>query len=234
MQYLKKILSLIVFISLVSADSPHSFEKEYNHEIKNAKLQFQKIEAEFVNQANKYGTDKSFVSAIIFPEIVRYSIYKDFFETKVLEYYYVRDGAKAADFSIGAFQMKPSFVEQLEVEVKKNPALKKYNSITKFQSNDPQGIRSERIERLKNVVWQITYANCFCTMMDNKFQNINFSTTEKKLQFYASAYNHGFNCSANEINKWIKIKSYPNGYGNEKSNYCYVDVALYFYNELKK
>ena len=154
-------------------------------------------------------------------------------KTKVLEYYYIDKGAEAADFSIGIFQMKPSFIEQLEAEVGKYEGLKKeYNSVLGFKTEQSKEIRKERLDRLKDKSWQITYINCFYDMMECKYSDTTFATKEKKLQFYASAYNHGFNCSAKEINKWINIKSFPHGFGKKESKYCYAEVALYFYKQL--
>jgi len=230
-----KIILLFIFLTGFTPTKLHyDFESEYRFEIINAEEHYRSIRSDINRQSLAYNTDSLMISAILSPELVRYSIYRDFFETKVLEFYYVRDGVQAADFSIGIFQMKPSFVEQLEAEVVKQKELKnKYDSLLQYEPEEIQAIRQERLNRLKNKTWQIRYANCFFSLMEIKFKKIVFKTNEDKLKFYASAYNHGFNCSEKEIRKWITIKSYPNGYGNEKSHYCYADVAVYFYRNFK-
>ena len=211
-----------------------NFEKEFEFDINNAIEYYKGMEDNFERSSQIYKTDKEFVSAIVFPELVRYSIYKDFFETKVLEFYYVRDGVEAANFSIGIFQMKPSFIEQLEAEVFRQKELKnKYQALLQYESGQLQEVRKERLSRLQDEKWQIVYANCFFSLMELKFKDIEFKSNKNKLQFYASAYNHGFNCSEEEIRKWISIKSFPNGYGHEKSQYCYTEVAAYFYEKLR-
>lgn len=62
-------------------------------------------------------TEGSEALAIVSPELIRWTAFKDFFETTALELLYVKKGKTYADFSIGHFQIKPSFVEQLEAYV---------------------------------------------------------------------------------------------------------------------
>ena len=54
--------------------------------------------------------------AVVFPEIVRYSDLEDLIQIRALKVLYVQYGRKYADFSVGHFQMKPSFIEQLEAD----------------------------------------------------------------------------------------------------------------------
>ena len=61
--------------------------------------------------------------SIVFPEVIRFNSFSDFIETKTLEWVYVDYGAEKADFSIGLFQMKPSFIEKLEEATKSDPSL---------------------------------------------------------------------------------------------------------------
>lgn len=53
------------------------------------------------------------LQAIVFPEIMRYNGLKDGIETESLRTLYVQFGEDYADFSIGLFQMKPCFAQQL-------------------------------------------------------------------------------------------------------------------------
>lgn len=57
-------------------------------------------------KANQYELPADQLTAIIFPELIRYSTFQNFFETKTLEYVYVQQGSTVVDFSIGHFQMK--------------------------------------------------------------------------------------------------------------------------------
>ena len=49
--------------------------------------------------------------AVIFPELVRYSALRDKMEITLLKALYINLGDDYANFSIGQFQMKPSFAE---------------------------------------------------------------------------------------------------------------------------
>jgi len=213
------------------AGSISEFKQKYHFEIITAKDLFHKIEKEFIKQSSLYGTDYRFLSAIVFPELIRYSVYRDFFETEALEIFYIREGSKAADFSIGIFQIKPSFVETLEKKVAKD-SLNDFLFITGFVSDNKEEIRKERLNRLKNINWQITYINCFYKIMENIYANMKFASINQKLIFYATAYNHGFNSSAEDIKKWQKIKSFPHGLKSNEINYNYSEISQFFYNQL--
>ena len=54
--------------------------------------------------------------SIIFPEIVRYSALRDKVEITLLKTLYVNLGEDYADFSVGQFQMKPSFAEAIRIK----------------------------------------------------------------------------------------------------------------------
>ena len=225
-------LTLFGFLTNVDGDI-EQFASDYKFEISNAEDYYKSLEPEFILQSKKYGTDHKFISALVFPELIRYSVYRDFFETTVLEYFYVQNGSKSANFSIGMFQIKPSFVEQLEKELKNNDKLKKYSSIIKYKATTPEDIRNERLNRIKSKTWQIKYLNCFYDMINLKFNTIRFNTKEEKLLFYATAYNHGFNCTKEEIYKWGKVKSFPMGDVTNEEYFNYSEISLYFYKKLK-
>ena len=61
----------------------------------------------------KYHVSYPVAISIIFPEIVRYSALRDKVEISLLKTLYVNLGEDYADFSIGQFQMKPSFAEAI-------------------------------------------------------------------------------------------------------------------------
>ena len=231
--FIKYIILLpLIFGFTNDNNSVFKFEKNYKFEIENAEYHYKKIEDELVKQAKKYSTDSNIISAIIYPELIRYSMFRDFFETTVLEYFYVEQGSKAANFSVGMFQIKPSFVEQLEAEVLNNRTINKYKFITEFKSIEQTEIRKERLSRLKSTKWQLMYLNCFYSLMETKYPTSYFVDNADKVKFYATAYNHGFNCTANEIREWEQKKTFPNGLGSDKQNYCYAEISLYFFNKL--
>lgn len=175
-------------------------------------------------------TNLKICKAIVFPELIRYSYLSDLFETVALEMVYVNGGSKAADFSIGNFQMKPSFIEKMEEYVTSHSALRKYVSIIKYDSGS--SVRAQRLARMKNLDWQIKYVCCFYDLCANKFSSEKFSKDADKVKFYSTAYNTGFNQTAEDIKKKFKNKFFPYGTGKpnvEQHPYC--EVAVYYFNK---
>jgi hypothetical protein len=226
-------MKLCFFISCAFLlSTPPSFEVEYEYELQLAESFIAKNELAFVNHMGEDKAQRLFLTAIVFPELVRYSLFRDFFETKALELVYVEYGAEGADFSIGRFQMKPSFVETLEAQVAVSNALAlKYGEIRNFTDSLARGIRKERVERLKSLQWQLTYLNCFHDVVSNRFQDVRWQTTAEKLKFYATAYNHNFLASKQELEQWVDGKTYPYGAQYTGPQYAYSDISVSYYNK---
>lgn len=180
--------------------------------------------------AAKYECQKFEVLGIVFPEIIRYSIFKDFFETKVLEQLYVLKGAEWADFSIGIFQMKPSFVEDLEYHVHYMPELKaNFQDIIDYDATGEESVRRERVERLKSFEWQLKYAFCYYFIMQKCYEAYQFKNDEARLKFFATAYNFGFTKSFDEIEDWMNEKAFPYGKKFRAEQFAFGDLSAEFY-----
>ena len=190
--------------------------------------------AEIEKKANQYGLPADQLTAIVFPELIRYSTFQNFFETKALEYVYVQQGSAVADFSIGYFQMKPSFAESLEEALIEKEALKKqFKSLLILKSYPLSKQREIRIERLKKLSWQLDYLCCFYLLTKQKFKvELSSLNSQKQLKFLATAYNTGFHKSLVAIEKAMHRASYP--YGSkypEAQQYSYAAVALNYYQQ---
>ena len=57
-------------------------------------------------------TCADFIYSIVAPEITQYSFIRNTLESYTLNVLYVQYGRAYADYSIGFFQMKPSFIEE--------------------------------------------------------------------------------------------------------------------------
>lgn len=180
-----------------------------------------------------YGHENALVMSIVAPELIRYHLFSDFFETGALETLYVGFGKNAADFSIGYFQMKPSFVEKLEDALRNDPMLiERYQPLVNYSSDSETLIRSERIQRLKSLDWQIRYAHAYYDIALRTFANITFENKEEQRSFIATAYNYGFDKPAAEIARWSTIPAFPYGlkYGGKQQPY--EKLAATFYTKL--
>ncbi len=224
----KQILFILAFSFSTSPDYPVIFEDDYNKAIVFVKQN----KNTFVSISRKYNNNPAEIVSAAFPELIRYSILYDFFETLSLEILYTKYGTDYSDFSIGNFQMRPSFVEQMENYCKKSNKLRiKYQIILTFPTDNIELQRKERLRRLQNVRWMTVYLNCFHDIIDERFP-ITFHNTTEKIRFHAAAYNTGVLKSETEIRKWIPRKIFPYGLGVEMPQYSFSDIAADFF--LKK
>jgi hypothetical protein len=243
---MKRILFLLslffVFLFIESSEVPtvplNSFQrifgKKYENALKlihiNTMLIKQNLEADSIHF--------KLLTAIIFPELIRHNPFRDKLEQESLHLIYVSYGAEdGLDFSIGFFQMRPSFAEKLELYIQhKEQYLEVKNRIFKtlytYTQTEPQKEREERVNRLKDLAWQVKYLRCFYHILQDKFPHFNYLTTPQKVLFSSTAYNRGFHCTKEEIKRWEKIENFPMGKSFFKQNakqYIYGQVALDYF-----
>lgn len=176
-----------------------------------------------------YHLDKAFLFAMVAPEVSQFGTVSETLQTSVVEALYTQFGASYANFSIGYFQMKPTFIEELEAYVLANPkTFKAYLAISNYgQLTSDTDIRGERIKRLKNIRWQMHYlATCY-SILSSRFESKLFKTNTEKLRFFATAYNLGFKESSERIKSWESVKHFPSK--TAKYRYSYAEVAEMFY-----
>jgi hypothetical protein len=180
----------------------------------------------------KFNTDHAFIISVVAPEISRYAIFNDYIETKSLELLYINKGYKYCNFSIGYFQMKPRFVEELEEYIRTyDLQIPELNSIKINKWLPDKKQRAIRIFRLKSFYWQMMYAYAFYFVAEHRFKNINFKSMDDKLVFYANAYNAGFLKTEKEIRDKSLDCNFPYGkkYKGKQDNYG--ELALCFYRD---
>jgi hypothetical protein len=143
---------------------------------------------------------------------------------------YTQFGKDYSDFSVGYFQMKPSFVESLENYISQNP--KQFKDYIEFLFKDPQSKNSRivRLERLNNILWQLKYLAAFCAIVENRFKSNTYSSIEEKLKFYAAAYNSGYHKSKEHLINMQKKTFFPK---IAKQKFNYSDISVQFYNKIK-
>jgi hypothetical protein len=203
-----------------------SYQERYPEACEKANHFFEKHKSEFEQASEDVGLSAEFLFAIVAPEISQVSYWSNVAETYVLKVMYVHGGSVSADFSIGAFQMKPSFIEKMEVCVAEDNDLKVIFSDCLITDSDLQPAREDRLNRMSKVEWQIKYLTLFCAVVNKRFGAIAFADEEEKLRFYASAYNCGFHKSEQQIRAIEKKALFPH-YVRQK--FIYSDVALWFY-----
>lgn len=227
MRYLPLIIIVFLCLLLFGDNSNYFFLDSY----KNAGL-FLKENRVLIKE--KLGEENSLINekiAIVFPEVCKYIKYKDVIETKALEIIYTSYGLDGADFSIGYFQMKPSFAEHIEEQISKYDFLKEeHMHLILYRKNGIKNIRKERILRLKELKWQLEYLNCFYDFISYRFKDVKWKNEEQKIRFFATAYNHGLLKSYDEIEKWCYIKIFPYGIYKGTNQYAYSDISIAYLN----
>ena len=167
------------------------------------------------------------------PEIMRFNMVQNFIETEILELAYVQFGPEAVDFSIGPFQMRPSFVERLEMEVLTNHDLRKYSEITEFSTKNNEEIRKERIDRISDPRFQLLYLEVFSKYCDIHYHILNTLSQSEQLKFKSAVYNIGFDQSAETIISFQSKKYFPHGSKYEGTQYSFSELSLNIYSQLE-
>ena len=168
--------------------------------------------------------------AVIFPELVRYSALRDKMEITLLKALYVNLGEDYANFSIGQFQMKPSFAEMIREH---SPGVQGHRSGITFKSradyDDIKDFRKQIVKDLEDPKIQFNYLIAFLKLCEKKYKTYRKDEVAR-LKFLAMAYNYGLDRSASQIES-MTDKKYFNTKLFKTENYSYADVSLCWYNQ---
>ncbi len=169
------------------------------------------------------GIDPLFAESVVWPEHARYNPVRDRLETSAVRPAYILTG-KSLDFSLGAFQMKPSFVEKLEAAWA-GSGLAQAQALTFDLSSSPAA-RSARLDRMESPDWQAVYLGMFILMLYSSYGSFDQSGArvregldalpiEEQLRLAATAYNRGCSWppagsgSLDSLRAGSTIKSFP-------------------------
>jgi len=166
--------------------------------------------------------------AVIFPELVRYSALRDKMEISLLKTLYINLGEDYANFSIGQFQMKPSFAERIREQA---PSSFQWHSGLTFKSRKEYDnildFRRSIIKDLEDPEMQMNYLIALIRICEKKFK-INRKDEASRVKFLAAAYNFGFENDSAEIESAID-KKYFNTKLFKTKNYSYADISYFWY-----
>lgn len=169
-----------------------------------------------------HAIDPKFALAIVFPELIRFSSLQNYIELQGLFTLYVQYGASYANFSVGRFQMKPTFAEQVERDRRLYLKDEVFRAINIFDSS---AFRLQRVKRLQSMHWQVQYLIWFIKVMDRKFEKLEWKSPEEKLKFYATAYNCGYQHSETYIRSKMNINSFHTELFTSTLKYNYSDIS---------
>lgn len=138
--------------------------------------------------------------SVVFPELIRYDLFQNVMETGAVKSLYVTKGTDGCDFSIGRFQMKPSFVEDLEKRWMRSGLARRYNLF--FDTKDSEMARKVRITRMEDERWQCVYLAVFLKMLyldygsfdkngERTQEGLDTLPAREQVRLAATAYNRG-------------------------------------------
>lgn len=221
------------FIFLMPQVKAQSFQQTYPESFRQAVDYCETINTPLQKVASKYALKSEELIPIVFPECARYRIFQDQIETTALQVLYINFGEAYADFSIGHFQMKPSFIEQLEEFVSSHEEMQGFGFIANYEGfEDPQEVRRKRLRRMVEEQWQLEYLCCVFKALELIHQEESFDTENDRLLFFATAYNCGFLSNQQRVKSWMQRSYFPEGEENEWS-FSYHQVS-HEYLKLKK
>lgn len=215
--------------------TPIDYAQYYGSDYRDAKNYIREHQSDFLDVAALTQCEPRELASILFPELIRYSLLRDFFETKALELLYIEHGKGTADFSIGRFQMKPSFAENVETYLSNSEKLNPYFAdLLFYEKEDLEYRRKKRVERLKNQRWQLMYAAALLKISYEKFPGEMTTPPKERVRFLATVYNHGFLEDAPAIRLWIAKENFPYGVKYPGPQHAYADVAADFFEKFSK
>jgi hypothetical protein len=161
------------------------------------------------------------LKAIIFPELIRYNSFFNALEIESLKFLYVTEGKYYADFSVGYFQMKPSFGELVEHDAfYLLPVKYRSESGWKHTITDDEASRKARVKRLSNVRQQLNYLCALYKLCEKRFSSFT-NSAEERVRLFATCYNAGYRRSYESL-KTFMSKNHYHGYN-------YSSVSAYYF-----
>ena len=205
------------------------YEEFYSSEFDFGKMFYEKHHDDLMASANRVGESAQFLFSIVAPEVSQFSSIQNAFELNSLKILYVQGGAGYGNFSVGFFQMKPSFVEALESKVNIYKDIRHAFSFIPDATLNEKEQRKMRIFNLDSLRAQLNYLEAFCLILKKKTKDVEFVSEQDRLQYFATAYNSGFELNQNKIYSMMNRRFFPH-FGEKKLNYS--SVSLEFYDNL--
>jgi len=175
----------------------------------------------------RYNVSYPLAVAIIFPELIRYSALRDKIEITLLKTLYINLGEEYADFSIGQFQMKPSFAESLHQKIPLLESKLKKQFKEKTTKDKVRKYRELIVEDLEKPETQFLYLIAFMKICEIVY-NLDDLKGIYRLKFLATAYNYSFMESFKQVNEMAGRKFF-NTKLFRTENYSYSDISAYWY-----
>lgn len=224
---------MLLLLSLCSFGQSEDYKTIFGKDYLAARFWFVKNDSLIQVCCAKYKVLPQELSAIVFPEVMRYSSFSDALETTALSFLYTSQGTAYADFSVGYFQMKPSFAEQVEADYSHLPEADKMLLANTFLPTanqfDTEAARKQRIHRITSTEGQLIYLIAFYKICFHRFKTSIPHATNDRLRFLATCYNAGYKRTTADIERIGKAKYFHLGKSFAAEKYNYADIAVFAY-----
>ena len=171
------------------------------------------------------------VSSVVFPELLRYSEFRNELESLMNECLAFAS-EESNGFSIGFFQMKPSFAAKVESLICENPELKEKYTLIDFGGDlSSFDSRVKRIKRLNNFDLQVEYLKAFADY-EVKVLSLDEEDYTQRLCFLATAYNYGIQTDRSVLEPVSNWQTFPSG--SRHFYFNYKDLCIAASEEIKK
>lgn len=217
----------IICHGLISFPQQTDYKKIFGSDWEKAEAFVSENEHWMSQLSEKYEVLYPVAIAVIFPELIRYSSLRDKMEITLLKTLYINLGEEYADFSIGQFQMKPSFAESIH---KKVTLLKgKLRNLFREKTGNPdlREFRSSVVKELEKPESEFLYLIAFLKICDTVYP-LEEMDEDQRLKFLATAYNYSFLKSFDEVNKMTDKKFFYAKLVKAES-YSYADISAFWY-----
>lgn len=224
------VLFLFVFAQSRSSAQPPDYRVIFGNDWQKATTFVEQNDSWIKPALAKYSITYQDAIAVVFPELVRYSALRDKMEITLLKTLYRNLGDDYADFSVGVFQIKPSFAEKIRAESYTVMGRKAKDLFKKRSAYKEERLyRAAIIADLEDPETELNYIIGFFKICDARFK-MELKNEKSKINFLATAYNTGFWKTPDEI-KIMSDKKFFNTKLFKTENYSYADVSLYWYNQ---
>lgn len=173
----------------VQAQTASDFRKAHASLWEEAECYARENQAAWGEIWNGFGVDSILAESVVFPEMVRYSKLQDYAETAAVRVRYAALGSKDCNYSIGRFQMKPSFVETLEKRWMESTLAMQYEAV--FDTAQSREARLVRVDRMEQELWQCVYLAMFIRLLQIDYPALAIRPKEQQVRLIATAFNSG-------------------------------------------
>ena len=220
--YILWLLLVMSSATVFSANYPKVFGNDWTSAINYVKEHHDEWSREF----EQFDVDPRLAVAIVFPELIRYSMWQDEIERAAVNGLYVSKGTDGANFSIGRFQMKPSFAEEIDAEWNQSTLSREFNFL--FDTRDASDARRNRLKRLGTLEGQCRYLAIFIRLMYLRHPRLQTLSKEDQIRFLATAYNRDHTVSWEQNLKMQKQRTFHTDMIKTRSTktYRYCDISV--------